>query len=75
MAQRNQPAAPTRIPAGAALDDFVFPSKMLFLISGRYGGWRAQPVFERITPDRTFQLSVGLRVPDSTEANFVFDVR
>ncbi|HEV8676021.1 MAG TPA: hypothetical protein VGX21_18450 [Methylomirabilota bacterium] len=63
------------VPAGAGLDDFVFPTDAIFFVSGRYGGWSASPVFERLRPGDSFTLVVGLQAGgQATERNFRFRV-
>jgi hypothetical protein len=76
LAQRNLPPVPSLVPAGAALDEFVFPTAGLHFVSGRYGGWRAVPFFEQLRPGHPLRLSVGMIVgTESAEANFTFDVK
>ena len=55
-------SAPSIIPAGAALDDFLFPADLITYRSGRLGMWTAVGFLERLQPGQVVTVSFGLRI-------------
>lgn len=41
---RNQPQAPSVVVAGGTLEDMVYPTDYAYFVSGRYGGWKQNPL-------------------------------
>jgi hypothetical protein len=65
--------APSTVPPGATLTDFVFPREAVFFVSGRYGGWSASQFFEGIPAGETFSLYLPVRRgSDLVEYQFTF---
>jgi hypothetical protein len=62
LATRTDPSAPSIIPAGAALDDFLFPADLITYRSGRLGMWTAVGFLERLQPGQVVTVSFGLRI-------------
>jgi hypothetical protein len=61
LADRANPGPPTTIPAGANFEDLLYPAEGISYSSGRYGGWNAEPFFERLAPGNGFGLLLTLR--------------
>lgn len=65
--------APSTVPPGATLSDFVFPKDAVFFTSGRYGGWGARQFFELIPAGESFNLYLPVkRGVDLVEYQFTF---
>ena len=62
LVARNDPSAPSTIPAGAVLDDFLFPADLITYRSGRLGMWTAGGFLERLQPGQVVTVSFGLRI-------------
>jgi hypothetical protein len=62
LVARNDPSAPSIIPAGAVLDDFLFPADLIAYRSGRFGMWTAVGFLERLQPGQVVTVSFGLRI-------------
>lgn len=69
--------APSIIPAGATLDDFVFPSDQItFQSLGRSSSWIAPAVFERLVPGAEMSLTFSVKASaDSVSKTFKFIVK
>ena len=76
MADRSGILAPSTIPPGAMLEDFVYPREMLSFSGGRYGsGWTAVNFFEGLKPQQQFKLYLPVKHGTETvEYQFVFEV-
>lgn len=75
LADRGGSVPPSVVPAGAVLDDFVFPGDLIFLTRGQYGGWSATEFFETLRPGASISLSVGLRTGKGvTDRSFRFRI-
>ena len=62
LADRGQGSAPSIIPAGANLNDFVFPASGINFEPLRGSSyWSAPALIERITPGMTLTLVLGMR--------------
>jgi hypothetical protein len=46
---------PSIIPKGATLEDFVMPAENAYYVSGQYGGWKIESLFERRSTIRSFE--------------------
>lgn len=68
------PMAPSVVPPGAMLDDFLFPKDHISYISGRYGGWSGQQFFEQLKPgDRVILYLPVKHGQDLVEYQFEFE--
>jgi len=76
MADRSAILAPSTIPPGATLDDFVYPQELMSFSGGRYGsGWTGINFFEAIKPGQQFKLYLPVKQGnDIVEYQFVFEV-
>jgi hypothetical protein len=76
MADRSGVLAPSTIPPGAVLDDFVYPRDALGFSGGRYGsGWIGVNFFEAMKPQQQFKLYLPLKYgAETVEYQFVFEV-
>jgi hypothetical protein len=73
LADRGGASVPTTVPAGASIDDFLYPADAITFTSGRYGGWSAPPFFELLRPGQSVSLVLMLQTGDaSTERRFTF---
>lgn len=41
---RDQPQAPSVVVAGGTLEDLVYPTDYAYFVSGKYGGWKQNPL-------------------------------
>jgi hypothetical protein len=75
MADRSGILAPSTIPPGAILEDFVYPKELLSFSGGRYGsGWTAVNFFEAMKPGQQFKLYLPVKHGTETvEYQFVFE--
>jgi hypothetical protein len=76
MADRSAILAPSTIPPGAVLEDFVYPKELLSFFSGRYGsGWMGVHFFEMMQPPQRFKLYLPIKYGnDTVEYQFIFAV-
>jgi hypothetical protein len=76
MADRSGVLAPSTIPPGAALDDFVYPKELVSFSGGKYGsGWIGDKFFEAMKPRQQFKLYLPLKHgTEMVEYQFVFEV-
>jgi hypothetical protein len=76
MADRSSIVAPSTVPPGAVLDDFVYPKELVSFSGGRYGsGWIGIAFFEGMRPPQNFKLYLPIRHgADTVEYQFVFAV-
>jgi hypothetical protein len=76
MADRSGVLAPSTIPPGAILEDFVYPREVLSFAGGRYGsGWIGVNFFEAMQPNEQFKLYLPIKLGNETiEYQFVFQV-
>ncbi|MBI2359259.1 MAG: hypothetical protein HYV04_10205 [Deltaproteobacteria bacterium] len=76
LADRNASAAPSVIPSGAVLEDFVFPSDGIYFEPGRYGGWRTPGYFDQLRAGMRVGLTIAAKPGDrSVTKSFTFLVR
>lgn len=61
LMDRNAPQAPSVIPPGEVLDDFVFPVDLIHY-SGWYRGWTYREFFEALQPGQEFTLHLPVQV-------------
>jgi hypothetical protein len=76
MADRSGVLAPSTIPPGAVLDDFVYPREVISFSGGRYGsGWTGVNFFEAMKPQQQFKLYLPLKHgAETVEYQFVFEI-
>lgn len=76
MADRSAIVAPSTIPPGAVLEDFVYPKELVTFSGGRYGsGWIAEQFFERMKPSQQFKLYLPVKHGnDTVEYQFTFAI-
>ncbi len=74
---RSGPMAPSIIPAGATLEDFVFPSDGIsFDSAGRGSSWVAPAVIERLTPGASISVTFNVKTADkAVSRTFKFSVK
>lgn len=75
MADRSSIRAPSTIPPGATLEDFVYPNEGLHFSASRYGSsWIGIQFFERMRPPQRFKLYLPVKHgSDTVEYQFVFE--
>lgn len=44
---RNNPQPPTTVVRNAKIEDLIMPTENVYYASGKYGGWRTNPLFPR----------------------------
>jgi hypothetical protein len=76
MNERASVMAPSTIPPGAILEDFVYPKDLVSFSGGRYGsGWLGERFFEQMRPGDRFSLYLPVkRGPETVEYQFKFEV-
>lgn len=76
MADRGGASAPSTVPPGATLDDFVYPRELISFSSSRYGSsWLGSQFFETMKPGSTFTLYMPIKHgPETIEYQFTFEV-
>ena len=76
MADRTAVMAPSTVPPGAILEDFVYPRDVVSFSGGRYGsGWTGVNFFEAMKPEQQFKLYLPIKHgTDTVEYQFVFEV-
>jgi hypothetical protein len=75
MVDRSGVLAPSTIPPGAALEDFVYPRELMTFSGGRYASWIAVNFFEAFKPPQRFKLYLPVKFGNDTlEYQFAFEV-
>jgi hypothetical protein len=76
MADSSAIVAPSTIPPGAILEDFVYPKELISFSGGRYGsGWVGINYFEKMKSPQRFKLYLPVKHGnDTVEYQFIFAI-
>lgn len=76
MAERSGVLAPSTVPPGATLDEFIYPRELISFSSSRYGSsWLGVQFFEAMKPGDRFTLYLPIKHGgEPIEYQFVFEI-